>query len=299
MFAPTGHRIFDDRDQLSNCFGREELVFANWNTIREEPSFHIKEAGLTYPDPTYRIVRTSSGEVYDYLYVLEYVQEGEGVIETEYGNYPISKGDSYFLRKRLECVYYSNPDNPLKKVWINCAGSVVDALVDFCRLEDSVVIVKVNTEHYFHAVFRLLEDIGNLGKYETYRQSIHRIADILSTVSYAAASLSPVERDLPSRVRKLIDDSPYYRISLEEIGISEHYSLRHINRVFCAQYGVTPKQYILRRKIETAKNMLSGGRHSLKEIAELLGFCDEHHFMNTFKRMTGVSAGTWREQGDK
>ncbi|MGM9680680.1 MAG: helix-turn-helix domain-containing protein [Eubacteriales bacterium] len=299
MFAPTGHRLFDDRDQLSDCFGREELAFVNWNTIREEPSFHIKEAGLTYPDPSYRIVRTASGPVYDYLYVLEYVQEGEGVIETEHGNYPISKGDSYFLRKRLECVYYSNPDNPLKKVWINCAGSVVDALVDFCRLEDSVVIAKVNTEHYFHAVLRLLEDIGNLGKYETYRQSIHRIADILSTVSYAAASLSPAERDLPSRVRKLIDDSPYYRISLEEIGISEHYSLRHINRVFCEQYGVTPKQYILRRKIETAKNMLSGGRHSLKEIAELLGFCDEHHFMNTFKRMTGVSAGAWREQSDK
>lgn len=290
----TGRRLFDRRDRLSNRFGEEELIFVNWVTFAKEPSFYIKEAGVTLPDPSYRIVRPASEEVYDYMYVLEYVQEGRGTIELAGGSYPIEKGDSYFINKRVENVYYSDPKAPLKKVWINCAGSVVDALAEFCRFTEPLVIAKVNTEHYFHTVHGLLREVWRFGKYEAYRQSIQRISDILSAIHYAAESAGQAQ-SLAERIRLHIDDAPYYRISPDEIAALEHYSTRHINRVFGEQYGVTPKQYILERKIEIAREMLSDRRHSMKEIAELLGFCDEHHFMNTFKRLTGESAGSWRK----
>ncbi len=286
-------RLYDQRSSITNRYGDEELVFVNWSTFAKEPSFHIKEAGLTLPDPGYRIVRPEWGEVYDYMYVLEYVQEGRGIIELDGGSYPIEKGDSYFINKRVACVYYSDPKEPLKKAWINCAGSLVDSLVEFCRLTEPLVIAKVNTEHYFHAVHGLLREVGRFGKYEAYRQSIQRISDILSAIHYAAESSGQVQ-GLAERIRLRIDDSPYYQISPDEIAAAEHYSIRHINRVFGEQYGVTPKQYILERKIEIARDMLSDRRYSMKEIAELLGFCDEHHFMNTFKRLTGESAGSWR-----
>ena len=53
-------RLFDKRDSLTNRFGDEELIFVNWVTFSKEPSFYIKEAGLTLPDPDYRIVRPAS-----------------------------------------------------------------------------------------------------------------------------------------------------------------------------------------------------------------------------------------------
>lgn len=285
-------RLFDSRERLPNQFGSEELIFVNWTAFAKEPAFHIKEAGITLPDPTYRIVRPRSGEVYDYMYVLEYVQEGEGTIELEGGDYPICKGDSYFINKQIECVYYSNPENPLRKVWINCAGTVVDGLVQFCRFTEPLVIAKVNTEHYFNSVHALLREIARFGKQEAYRQSIQRVSDILSAIYYADSAFA--ELGLAERIRTSIDESPYYRITPDEIAGQEHYSTRHINRVFCEQYGLTPKQYILERKIEVAGEMLAERRCSIKEIAEILGFCDEHHFMNTFKRVTGQSPGRFR-----
>lgn len=293
MTSPKAkRRLFDNRGRLSSRFGSEEMIFVNWIGFAKEPAFHIKEAGITLPNPGYRIVRPSSNENYNYMYVLEYVLDGAGTIELADGSYHVGKGDSYFISKQVECVYYSDPANPLKKVWINCGGSVVDALAQFCRLTRPLAIAKVNTEHYFRTVHDLLREIGRYGKQEAYRQSIQRVSDILSAICYAENALR--EPGLAERVRVCIDEAPYYRITPDEIAGLEHYSIRHINRVFEEQYGLTPKQYILERKIEVAGDMLAERRYSIKEISEILGFCDEHHFINTFKRFTGQPPGRFR-----
>jgi len=53
--------------------------------------------------------------------------------------------------------------------------------------------------------------------------------------------------------------------------------------------SLTPRQYILARKIEQAKDHLLDDNRSFSETAENLGFCDYSNFFKTFKKMAGMT----------
>lgn len=67
-------------------------------------------------------------------------------------------------------------------------------------------------------------------------------------------------------------------------------------RLFKQTTGLLPKQYVLRRKIEQAKqDLLSDFHASLQDLAEELGFCDYSNFHRTFRKIEGVSPQRYRE----
>jgi AraC family transcriptional regulator len=66
-------------------------------------------------------------------------------------------------------------------------------------------------------------------------------------------------------------------------------------RLFKKHMGVTPHEYILRRRMETAQLLLKHSTLSIKEIAERLVFSDQYHFSNYFKKCSGMSPSRFRK----
>ena len=58
---------------------------------------------------------------------------------------------------------------------------------------------------------------------------------------------------------------------------------------FARVFGIRPVEYIIRRRIEHAQSLILGQTFSMKEIAELTGFCDLAYFSRTFKKYTGIA----------
>jgi AraC-like DNA-binding protein len=69
----------------------------------------------------------------------------------------------------------------------------------------------------------------------------------------------------------------------------------HFHRLFSAQVGTSPKQYLLRKQLQMAKWMLRAQPIPIGEIAQLTGFSSHGHFTSTFHRMIGVSPTEYRE----
>ena len=63
----------------------------------------------------------------------------------------------------------------------------------------------------------------------------------------------------------------------------------HFIRLFRDSTGKTPRQYILRQRIEKAQYLLQHEELSIAEIAAIVGFCDQSHFTRYFKRITGIT----------
>ena len=68
-------------------------------------------------------------------------------------------------------------------------------------------------------------------------------------------------------------------------GISEVY----LRRLFTARFGISPKEYILRKRLDYACQLLSSGQFEVAEVAFLCGYAEPCHFSREFKRRTGVS----------
>ena len=77
-----------------------------------------------------------------------------------------------------------------------------------------------------------------------------------------------------------------------ELNVS-YSSFRH---TFQQHTGSSPHQYLLELRLVRARNLLTQTAQSVKEIAQLAGFDDEHYFCRFFKMKAGMTPGQWRSR---
>jgi AraC family transcriptional regulator len=71
-------------------------------------------------------------------------------------------------------------------------------------------------------------------------------------------------------------------------------SRSHFSRAFKRSLGFSPMEYVVVRRVERAKAMISGTREPLAEVALACGFADQAHLNRRFRDIVGVSPGRWR-----
>lgn len=76
---------------------------------------------------------------------------------------------------------------------------------------------------------------------------------------------------------------------VDDLAALVHLSPFHFTRLFKNTVGVAPYQFVLQMKIERAKQLIKKGKSSLSQIAYELGFADQAHLSNTFRKVVGVS----------
>lgn len=84
--------------------------------------------------------------------------------------------------------------------------------------------------------------------------------------------------------------------SLAQLAAAAALSPYHFARRFKASLGLSPHQFVLRARLERAKSLLAGDRHSLVEIGLATGFANQSHFTTAFRRFTGTTPKRYRDR---
>lgn len=71
-------------------------------------------------------------------------------------------------------------------------------------------------------------------------------------------------------------------------------SPNHFTQEFRKATGITPHQWLMKIRIDRARDLLSATALSLREIAAECGFTDQSHFTKVFARETGATPAAWR-----
>lgn len=85
---------------------------------------------------------------------------------------------------------------------------------------------------------------------------------------------------------KRIDRKFNWSVILSE---AMHYEYNYLSNLFSAVEGITLEQYIIRQKIERAKELLFYDELNLSEIADRLGYSSVAHLSGQFKKITGLT----------
>jgi len=97
-------------------------------------------------------------------------------------------------------------------------------------------------------------------------------------------------------IRNFVEANLSRDIRLDELAALCGLSNGHFVRMFKASVGTSPYQYVLNRRIVRAKQLLRDPRIALAAIAGQCGFSHQQHLTATFRRMTGVTPGTYRRR---
>jgi AraC family transcriptional regulator len=158
-------------------------------------------------------------------------------------------------------------------------------------------------EHLGHAIGEVIGD--NIQGSSLFVDPIAKaIANRFITLNYQERSPDPAR--LPSqltgrqlrRVRDFVESQLETDIRLNAMADICGLGTEYFVRLFKATLQVSPYQYVLNRRVERAKILLSENKQSLADIALQCGFSHQEHMTRMFRRFTGVTPGRYRRGRD-
>jgi len=96
------------------------------------------------------------------------------------------------------------------------------------------------------------------------------------------------------RVKEFVYAKMEDELSLSELAQSVGLSIAHFSEVFRKSMGETPHQFVLRLRVERAKEMLRSAESRVLDVAIACGFKTPQHFARVFRQLCGTSPTEYR-----
>lgn len=256
----------------------------------------VNAAGWIHSSPNFIIDRKN---FYDYL--IMYVISGKLIVEQFDQKHIINPGEAILLSLYHYHKYYSSQKYPCEILWIHFGGIEKQTLFNLIgSLSKNVVIC--NSPNTIPATLkRCLELLKNatLG-YEHYLSL--SIYELLVEMSYLFMYKQDESEMISNATRivtltdNFIRNNMNHQITLRMLSLNVQLSQFHYSRLFKKATGISPKQYLIQKKLEMSKYFLLYTNKTLIEIAEELNFSDQAHFSRVFKNEEGICPSNFRKK---
>jgi AraC family transcriptional regulator len=98
------------------------------------------------------------------------------------------------------------------------------------------------------------------------------------------------------RIKEFVHAKMEDEFTLCEMAQSVELSTAHFSRMFRKSTGESPHHFVLRHRVERAKEMLRAAEARVLDVAVASGFKTQQHFARVFRRMCGVSPTEYRQE---
>ena len=196
--------------------------------------------------------------------------------------YPVERGDCIITRplEYHHCVYREMM--PHEHYWILFSSKGNEALLaPFFERPKGIGnrIVPTNKERLLKLCQALEHAASPLDQYTAF----------FRILQYLQEGTAPKETDLPEEMQKAlhsINENFRSPLRMEELAKEHFLSISTMERQFKTHLGVSPMEYLRKKRLSFAASLLAEGATVSKAAAES-GFADSSHFIALFKRQFG------------
>lgn len=191
-------------------------------------------------------------------------------------------------------------DRPLSFISLNIPSAVVEQVATQTDYTFSKTVDLIPTFHAHDAKLLqisqwLLDEVQTRNASgQLYLDSLVNLLTVHLLRTYTTQSQTPQspQRLTPQQIRQAIDYLHAHLaqdISLDQLAQTVNLSSSHLRRLFKQATGLAPHQYLLKLRVNRAKELLLTGSFSVGEVALQVGFADQSHLHRHFKRVFGVT----------
>ena len=229
-----------------------------------------------------------------------YVTEGNGQFQIEDKIYPVHAHDVVIVNPNVVHTELSHNANPLAYIVLGLEDveltSTEEKDVSFCIL--NLKEIKEIVRFYFDQIIKEMKettpDSQVLCRNLTENLIIH-----LSRQADFVVTLAPIQKRNPRvciSVRQYIDHHFKENITLDMLAELSHVSKYHMVHVFTEEYGISPINYLIYKRIEEGKKLLQTTDYSLALIGRTLGFSSPSYFSQAFKKQVQCTPMEYRKK---
>ena len=97
-------------------------------------------------------------------------------------------------------------------------------------------------------------------------------------------------------VRRYIDHHFKEPLTLDQLAEEAHMNKFYLSHAFKQEYGISPINYMISRRLEESKYLLAETDLSMSQIAQLLGFSSLSYFSQVFRKTQSIAPMEYRQQ---
>jgi AraC-like DNA-binding protein len=216
-------------------------------------------------------------------YQIGIVQKGEGVFSTGQTDFTLREGDTYFIKPSL--VHKGKPDPQIG--WTITELNFSPTLIDNLQNEGATFSIFNTLKPIEPITESVSELIAHFDNEIDLEEATNILIDFLVDFSDKLPSVSNYHEAI-IRARKFIEANYKSKYSLDELAKQAYLSKFHLVRLFKQEVGLSPHTYQLQLKLNEARKLIFQ-KKTLTEVAYELGFNDQAHFINTYKKYTEIT----------
>lgn len=250
------------------------------------------------------------------FYELVIVRAGSGRHVTENFSYQVSAGEVFVMRPRFKHHYTDTTKLELINILyrpeeLNIPQSDLRNIPGYYVLFETEPTMLEKGQ----CRSRLTLDVEQLSEVERIVARLHNelrlradgycftaLAYFMELISCLSRSYSSADGRLPQRFLRVgtmmnfIEHNFMNKISLDDIIRRGNMSLSTANRAFREAMDMTPIDYLMKVRLESAVKLMKTTKLSLLEISERSGFSDSNYFSKQFRKIMGNSPRAYRKQ---
>lgn len=231
----------------------------HWEQVSERPCFHI-------------------------------ITGGSGIFVSNGKEYLTKRGSLFTFFPGDHIIYYDELSSPWRYRWCSLVGPA-KAILQEVGITPSQPLHQLTD---LKSVILALDAVENSCKNDASASSLGVIA-----IHEILAQLNSPEK-IPSNkallARNLIDSRNYDSPTVNEISASLGINRSTLFRSFKKEYGYSIKQYLDRRRLEKAAELLLVSKESISAIGKSCGYHDPLYFSRAFSKAFGKSPRGYREE---
>ena len=224
-----------------------------------------------------------------YLFVL--INKGHGTLHLD-KDIPLCEHDILVMCPG-ERIFYTTETN-WSIQWVGLYGDTVKKYMDLLGISGNSPILKCSLWKELEIT---LEKIYNLSDDLSLSSNLSLSGLIFEFFSILFKSANHKEKiDYVTYAINIIDYNFNTDISVNALAEKLQINISHLSRLFTNKMGISPKQYILNKKIDRAIELLTSTNASVKEISNSVGIEDQLYFSRIFKKKTGFSPSEYKNK---
>lgn len=227
-----------------------------------------------------------------------YCTKGSGTLLHNQKKVLISPYTAIFLPAGYPHEYYPN-ESVWDIHWVVFSGESVQELLTHLNLCEFSVYKLQRTEKLeslFYSMHDALHADPLFGNYVASGILYEFLIEFYRITS--GRETPPTSPGVVRKAVKYVDDHYRSPITLEELCDCCGVSKQHLCLLFRTTLHTRPMEYIAKRKLQAAKELLMGTSMTVEEIAEEVGFCTASYFCKVFKRYEGLTPKQFKRSMD-